>query len=152
MSEKIELSMPLKSADLLGRWSLLSWRQVYDDGRATYPMGQELHGFVQYGDQHMACMIAKRLRPPFTTGGQWSASGEEKAAAYESFMAYCGTYEVSGDTVSHHVESSLFPNWEGGVQKRRARLANGQLQLTARLEEGTPEARTATLLWQRANS
>ena len=58
---------------------------------------------------------------------------------------------VEGDTVTHAVDLSLFPNWQGGQQKRRFALrADGMLELTARLEEGTSEARTARLVWRRA--
>ncbi|MNR06565.1 hypothetical protein D3C85_1226390 [compost metagenome] len=45
---------------------------------------------------------------------------------------------------------SLFPNWEGGSQKRVAIFNGDTLELTARLEEGTAEARTAKLSWRRA--
>ncbi|MNW12958.1 hypothetical protein D3C71_2107770 [compost metagenome] len=45
---------------------------------------------------------------------------------------------------------SLFPNWVGGSQQRVAILEGDVVALTARLEEGTSEARTARLVWQRA--
>lgn len=67
-------------------------------------------------------------------------------------MSYAGTYDVEGDVISHHVELSLFPNWEGGVQRRTARRVGRELHLEARLEEGTPEARTARLVWVPAAS
>ncbi|MCY1306676.1 Lipocalin-like domain protein [compost metagenome] len=57
---------------------------------------------------------------------------------------------MQGDTVLHHVRHSLFPNWEGGTQRRVAQLDGNVLALTARLEEGTSEARTARLVWRRS--
>ncbi len=133
-----------------GRWNILSWEQLYDDGRVVHPMGTELEGFIEYGPYGMFCVIARKDREAFTSGGQWSASDAEKAAAYGSYLTYAGPYDVDGDTVRHHVRHSLFPNWEGGSQKRVAVLDGGVLSLTARLEEGTPEARTAKLVWTRA--
>ena len=30
-----------------GRWSVVSWEQVYDDGRIVSPMGTEIEGFIE---------------------------------------------------------------------------------------------------------
>lgn len=138
------------SADaIMGNWVIDAWEQRYDDGRVKYPMGQELDGFIRYGaDGRMACMISRRSRSR-VTGTQFTCTDAEKIGAYDSFFAYAGTYTVSGDRVAHHVEQSLFPNWEGGVQMRQYMLSGDRLHITARLEEGTPEARTALLAWRR---
>lgn len=140
----------MNAADIQGRWEILAWEQLYDDGRVVHPMGVELEGFIEYGPHGMFCVVAKKGREPFSSGGQWSASDAEKATAYGSYLTYAGGYEVQGDTVLHHVRHSLFPNWEGGSQRRVAQLDGDKLALSARLEEGTPEARTARLLWRRA--
>ena len=138
-------------ADVTGRWDIVSWVQDFDDGRQVYPLGEELEGFIRYTpDGDMVCLIARADRTPFTTGGQWNAADVEKAAAYSSVLAYAGTYDIEGDTVVHHVDLSLFPNWEGGDQRRRFILReDGTLALEARLEDGTAEARTARLVWRR---
>ncbi len=140
----------LTKEDLKGRWSICSWVQEYDDGRKIFPMGEAVTGFIQYGQQHMSCLIARQDRPPFKTGGQWNAEAQEKAAAYESFLSYSGTYSVDGNQIVHKVAASLFPNWVGGEQRRTARMQDGRLHLEARLEEGTPEARTAVLVWEKS--
>lgn len=136
---------------LVGRWDIVAWEQDYDDGRLMYPMGENLQGFIRYeADGDMMCMIARADRENFTTGGQWDASEEERAAAYKSMLSYAGTYEIEGDTVTHHVEISLFPNWVGGDQRRKFVLGDdGTVALEARLEDGTSEARTARLRWHR---
>ncbi len=138
-----------RTANLLGRWDIITWEQRYDDGRIAYPLGQSLAGFIRY-DAHgtMVCGMADKTRPRLT-GGQWNSPESDKARAYTGFFTYSGTYTVTGDLVTHHVEISLFPNWEGGVQKRRFKLDADRLDITARLEEGTPQARTALLSWRR---
>ncbi|MNP06647.1 hypothetical protein D3C76_986410 [compost metagenome] len=133
-----------------GRWNILSWEQLYDDGRVVHPMGTELEGFIEYGPHGMFCVMARKDREQFSSGGQWSANAAEKAAAYDGYLTYAGGYEVDGDNILHHVRHSLFPNWVGGTQHRVAQLDGDVLALTARLEEGTPEARTARLLWRRS--
>jgi hypothetical protein len=140
---------------LIGRWNIISWQQQYDDGRVTYPLGTALEGFIQYQpDGQMLCMMGRADRPNFVTGGQWNASDAEKAAAYSSFMAYAGRYSVDGEWVTHHVDLTLFPNWKHGDQKRRVQLRHGPdgdlLDIVARLEPDTTEARNAILAWKRA--
>jgi hypothetical protein len=139
---------------LLGTWNIISWEQRYDDGRVTYPLGKALDGFIAY-DRHgrMSCMMAKADMVPFESGGQWNASEAERARAYSSFMSYAGRYSINGDVVTHHVEISLFPNWKNNQQKRRVKLlrdhAGDMLEIIARLEDGTSEARSAVLTWKR---
>jgi hypothetical protein len=136
--------------DLVGRWDIISWEQLYDDGRRELPLGESPSGFIRYlADGDMVCMISRAERQRFE-GGQWNAPDAEKARAYDSMLSYCGRYEVDGDIITHRVEASLFPNWIGGAQKRRCEVqADGTLALLARLEENTPQARTARLVWRR---
>lgn len=138
---------------LLGFWKIVSWEQRYDDGRVVLPLGAPLEGFIRYDtDGRMCCMIARASRKSFVKGGQWNAPDEEKAQAYSEMLCYAGTYSLENDMVTHHVDISLFPNWKGGEQKRRLSLDGGHLDIIARLEEGTSEARTAILRWERATA
>jgi len=80
---------------LLGRWSVVSWYQAYDDGHVVYPFGEDPTGFIDYQDAgYMCCTIARSGRANFETGGQWNASAAEKAAAYDSYLSYSGTFDV----------------------------------------------------------
>lgn len=134
-----------------GRWTVVSWEQLYDDGRVILPMGKELEGFIEYGDFGMFCVVAKKDREKFTTGGQWSASDAEKAEAYSSYLTYAGDYDVEGNRISHHIRYSIFPDWSGVTQLRNAELDGDTLSLTtAPLERGTSESRVARLVWKRA--
>jgi hypothetical protein len=54
-----------------------------------------------------------------------------------------------GDELLHKVDLSLNPNWVGTTQRRHAALRGGRLVISARMEDGTAEARTAELIWQR---
>ena len=133
-----------------GRWTVQSWEQLYDDGRVVLPMGTELDGFIEYSDYGMSCVISQKDRKVFNTGGQWSADDTEKAGAYNSYLTYAGGFDVEGNTITHHVKYSIFPNWIGGTQHRFAELQGDVLTLmTAKLEEGTSEARVAKLTFKR---
>ena len=134
-----------------GIWNLRSMEQRYDAGRVVYPFGRDAQGRIYYGpDGTMFCAIQKGGRKPFTTGKQWTASIEEKARAYDDYLTYFGRYEIAGDQVTHLIEISLFPDWIGNRQARTVRIESGVLHITARLENGTPDARTAFLIWDRA--
>lgn len=136
---------------VVGRWDIVSWLQLYEDGRRQAPLGENLEGFIRYlagGD--MVCMIANADQPDFASGGQWNASEGERARAYSSMLAYAGTWRMEGETVVHAIEQSLFPNWKGGDQRRHVRLEGDTLYIEAHLEQGTPEARTAQLKWRRS--
>ena len=142
------MSRQVDKAKLLGRWRIVEWVQRYDDGRRVYPLGRKPRGFIQYDEERMFCFICSGDRAPLG-GSQWTAPQEEKASAYGSCLAYAGSYEIVGDDILHKVNLSLYPNWVGTTQRRRAVLEDERLLLCARLEEGTPQARTADLTWER---
>jgi len=139
----------MEKADVMGRWEVVQWVQEYDDGRRMFPMGEALRGFIRYDENHVTVMIEKGDRTPFSNG-QWNSADAEKAAAYNEFMAYSGEYDVQGSQITHIVMHSLFPAWEGGVQKRQAAIEGDLLTLGGRIEDGTPQARTVKLVWRRA--
>lgn len=138
-----------------GRWEILSWRQEYDDGRCVHPFGEDLEGFIEYGrgTDTMFCVISRKPRTPFRSGGQWDAADADKARAYDEYLTYAGRYSFDGETVTHHIELCIFPNWQGTAQRRKViRQGADEITLVARIEEGSPEARTAILAWRRAAS
>jgi len=141
----------MDTGSLQGRWRIVSWSQDYDDGRQTHPFGDALEGFIAYGEQDMFCVISRLPRTRFTTGGQWDATDWDKARAYDEYLTYAGRYEFDGQMVTHHIEQCIFPNWAGTSQRRKViREGADAITLVARVEEGTPEARTAKLSWVRA--
>ena len=138
---------------MIGRWNVVSWEQRYDDGRVVRPMGDQLEGFIFYAsDGTMFCFIARSNRPHFPSGLQWEGTQTEKAQAYEGLTSYGGRFTLRENQVEHQVEVSSVPNWVGGVQKRVVTLNGDELSISARLEVGTPEARTALLQWRRAST
>lgn len=139
----------LTRQDVEGTWTLLDWVQTYDDGRVVRPFGEQVTGFITYCGDRMSALITKADRPAFVTGGQWNADVAEKACAYDETLAYAGRFTIGAGTLTHHVEASLFPNWVGADQIRHVVLEAGTLRLDARLEEGTDQARTASLVWRR---
>ena len=137
--------------ELLGTWRLVSWRTTYDTGRVIFPMGEDAQGWILYtADGYMAAFLSRAGRPAFTTGEALSADDAEKVAAWDSFFAYSGTYEVDGERVVHHITSSMYPNWVGGDQERNARLDGDTLILTTPPQKTRRGTQTSEVVWRRA--
>ncbi len=62
-------------------------------------------------------IVVKADRKPFAplTKGLLTATTEEKAAAFESYAAYFGTFTIDAHagTVTHHLEDNLVPGRQG---------------------------------------
>lgn len=139
------------SDPLTGTWRLVSWENRTADGRITYPLGEDAKGLIMYGgDGYMFVAIMEPNRTRFGTEDLLGGSFEEKANAAQTYVSYCGTYELRGETVVHHVELSLFPNWVGVEQERLVSVTPERLELSTRptFFDGTEQ--TARLVWQRA--
>ena len=126
---------------LVGRWRLVSWSARTADGTVTYPFGERAQGSVVYTPGGwMSGTLAYGDRADLATGDVVGGSEEQRAAAFSTYLSYCGTYEVQGDVVVHHIEMSLFPNWVGGDQKRHFELSGDELVLrTPPMEIGGQE-------------
>jgi hypothetical protein len=116
---------------LVGAWRLRSWVSIEDNGSEALPMGETPNGLVVYSaDGTMIGIMGPGDRPRFATDDVTGGTIEERARAFATFIAYGGSYEVDGETVTHRVESSLFPNWTGTTQQRRWELDDGGRRLT----------------------
>jgi Lipocalin-like domain len=140
----------MSSNPLVGTWRLISWENRTLDGEVSHPLGEDASGYIAYNeDGYVFVAIMRPARRPFRSGDLLSGSAAEKASAAETYVSYCGRYEFHGDTVLHHVELSLFPNWVGVTQERLVTISGDRLTLSTRplLLEGRQQ--TAQLLWQR---
>ena len=144
----------MESNPLIGTWRLLSWEnRSVEEGQVSYPLGEDATGYIMYNeDSYMFVAIMGSNRPKFAADDLLSATKEEEALAEETYVSYCGRYDFEGDTVVHHVEMSLFPNWIGGDQERLVDLRANRLTLSTRplLLRGIQQ--TAHLIWERVST
>jgi hypothetical protein len=99
----------------------------------------------------IAVLIGDPRRVAFPTSDSRSATDAEVRAAFDSYLAYFGTFAVHADQgfVVHHLEMSLLPNWTGGDQVRHFELQGDRLTLkTPSMVIGGVE-QVATLVWER---
>lgn len=132
---------------LAGAWNLVSYESVEPDGARRRPFG-DVVGRINYDTAgHMAGQVMRRDRAPVDLRD--AAAGTVRAA-YTGYIAYFGTYDVNdaGDTVVHHVEGALNPEWVGGDQVRRMRFDGDLLILEADVPKPSGLARHV-LTWRR---
>ena len=118
---------------LLGTWKLESWTAEDRDGIETRPFGFETAGTLTYSHGHrVSVQIMRTGRDRFEDDSALGGTSAEAEAAYRGFLAYAGTYEVDteGETVTHRVETSSFPNWEGSEQVRHFKLEGDVLEMS----------------------
>ena len=137
---------------LVGTWQLVSCELRGADNQVTYPYGKDAAGYLMYTrDGYMSVSIMTANRPKFATKELVGGNIEEKAAAAETYLSYCGTYEIQVDRVIHHVEVSLFPNWISVGQERILELSGDRLSLSTPPFLANGKQQTAHLIWERAH-
>jgi hypothetical protein len=135
---------------LIGTWRLISWENRSLDGQISYPLGKDAVGYIIYNqDGYMFVAIMRPDRATFAAGDLLSGSIEEKAYAAGTYVSYCGRYEFRGDTVIHHVDLSLFPNWVGVDQERLVEVRGDRLTLSSRPILLGGMQQSAHLIWER---
>ena len=140
----------MTSNPLIGTWRLVFWENRSVDGQISYPLGEDAAGYIMYNqDGYMFVAIMRSDRANFAVGDLLSGSMEEKAYAAGTYVSYCGRYEFRGDTVIHHVELSLFPNWVGVEQERLVEVRGDRLTVSTHPMLFGGAQRTAHLVWER---
>ncbi len=144
----------LNVADLLGSWELIEWRIEYSEGRPpSWPFGKDAVGLLMYApDGWMSATMSKAQRAALQDGSAMKPDEASKARSFGEYLAYCGTWSLSGSTVSHDVRMSMNPVLIGLPHARNGRIENGRLSLVA-LEPGPAGAtRTHHIVWRRPAS
>jgi len=141
------------SVPIVGAWKFISFEIQKADGQVIYPFGKNAQGSIIYTRSgRFSAQVKRPDRPQFASGDQMKGTIEEIEANYKGFVSYYGPYEFDSENgfMVHHVEGSLFPNWEGQPQKRFFELSGNRLKLSSppTLWGGGGEI-VAVLLWER---
>lgn len=142
----------MENVRFVGTWKLVSVEALSTNGEVTYSYGTDPIGMLMYdSDGNMSVMLMRRDRPKFASDDSQRGTPEEKKAAFESSMSYCGTYKIDEEkgTVTHHVEGSTFPNWTGTDQVRLFKFSNDQLLLSTLPMSVGGNKLSVNLLWAR---
>ena len=118
---------------LVGTWRLISMVTELENGEIYYGFGKNPNGIIIYSPcGHMSAHIVNPNRPTVRSADQQRASDDEVRQNFEGYIAYFGTYEINENEskVIHHVEGSLYKNWEGDVQERLYEISGNRIKLT----------------------
>jgi len=148
---EIEEEAEMPENPFVGAWALVSFEVRSASGAITYPFGHDVRGYIVYShDGYMSVAFMQAGRAKCKSEDVRGASAEEKVSAMDTYLSYCGRYEVRGDKVVHHIEVSLFPNWIGQDQERLFRLEGDQLTLSTPPMPIGGQEQTAHLIWKRS--
>lgn len=139
----------------IGSWKLLSSEYWTSDGEVIYPMGKEVTGRLMYSpDGYMSVQHMMAHREPFASSDWLRGTPAEFKAAFESYRAYYGTWEVDEKkgAVTHHIEAGSFPNWYGTDFVRFYEITGNRLTLRATPQLMDGKTVTVYLIWEKLNS
>jgi len=138
---------------LAGTWALVSMTYVDRDGNEIAPWGLQPLGRITYTDdgRFSAVLASPERSMPRPSG---SAPIAAQAAAFRNGAAYCGTYELDGDTMYHHVEVAIDPTWQDTIQERAVGYDGTYLTLSTQpmVTRRDPAGHVLTLKWEKLKS
>jgi len=137
--------------ELIGEWTLVSWNGEDEDGEAVSHGGDEPTGELVYlPSGRMAVQIQSDGRDEFGSTDRDAGSATERAIAYSTYNAYCGTFSVpEPGKVVHHVELSIHPDQPGMDKEREYELDGDQLTLRTQAIQTESGPATSELRWRR---
>lgn len=117
-----------------------------------YPLGEDALGqaiFTESG--YVSAQLMRAGRPNFVSNNQALGTPEEILQSFQGYVAYYGRCELDLEkqTITTHVEGSLYPNWVGGEQIRFYEFNEDRLVLRTPPITLGDEKITGVLTWQR---
>ena len=129
----------------VGTWRLVTIEN-YDDTGVARP-GAYTGGRIMYDAAgQMSAQLTRPDRPPLPS----DAGEAPRAAAYTSYVAYYGAYQIdaAAGKVTHKVEGSLNPNWPKTDLPRYFAFSDGNNTLKLSIRNAAGRV-TGTLTWAR---
>lgn len=106
---------------IIGSWDFVVAEVKAPDGTKTYPFGQTPKGIIVFtpDGRFTQIHVASDL-PKIASNNRLTGTPEEYAAIMRRSISVFGTYSIdeAQKTVTFHIVSASFPNWEGESQTR----------------------------------
>ncbi len=138
---------------LVGNWKLLSWSRVVDGIPEAGPFGSAPIGHhIFTADGYFCVGVMPPDRAKFAGADYRAGSLQEKASAFDTYVSYCGRYEINEQERSLLLrpDVSWFPNWTGTSLKRLAEVTGDRLTFKFRLPGLEGKVVESVFVWQRA--
>ena len=108
-------------AQIVGTWDFVVAEITGADGKKSFPFGETPKGVLIFTPEGRFAQIhAASDLPKIASGNRLTGTPEEYATINRRSLSLFGTYTVDEDkkTVTFHITSSTFPNFEGEAQTR----------------------------------
>ena len=116
-------AQPAKSLkqQIVGTWDFVVAEVIAPDGKKSFPFGETPKGILiftpdgRFAQIHIASDV-----PKLASNNRLTGTAEEYAEIMRRSVSVFGTYTVDEDnkTVTYHIASASFPNWQGEAQTR----------------------------------
>jgi hypothetical protein len=124
---------------LVGTWTYVSVDTVRPDGSRTPMFGPNPQGLASFdGNGRYILLTSRSGQPKFASNNRTEGTPEEYKAVVQGTIAHFGRYTVNEaeKTITFHIETSTFPNWNGVEQKRPFTLTGDELRWTTAASSG----------------
>jgi len=141
------------SDKLINTWLLVSFEMRKEKGDIVYPFGKDVKGMLIYTSSgNFSAQVMQNDRPLFKSGDQMKGSSEEIEASFKGVISYFGhyTFDEKENSVLHHIEGSLFPNWKGLTMKRFTEFKDDILELSTEPLTWGGENSIGMIVWRRS--
>jgi hypothetical protein len=106
---------------IVGTWEFVVAEIIGGDGKKSFPFGETPKGVLIFTTEGRFAQIhAASDLPKIASGNRLTGTAEEYATINRRSLSLFGSYTVDEDrkTVTFHIASSTFPNFEGEAQTR----------------------------------
>jgi hypothetical protein len=128
---------------LVGTWFYQSVDIVRADGSREPLFGTNPRGMASFdATGHYILMTSRADLPRFAAKGRTNGTAEENMAVVHGSIAHFGRYTVNEaeKTITFHIETSTFPNWNGLDQTRPVTIVGDELTWKTPASTGTGTA------------
>jgi len=117
---------------------------------STDSFGKGARGYLMLApDGHYSLTVMRAALPRFASGSRTKGTPDEVKAVVDGSIAHVGTFTIDdgGKSITFHIESSTFPNWDGTMQKRPLKLSGDLLTFTVTAPSGGGSS--TDVVWKR---
>jgi len=134
--------MSIQPSDIIGTWHLVDNYVENPDGTRTPTRGPHPTGILMYTtDGYMNAITRWRDRDL----GEGNAADKERM--FDTYQNYAGRWSLDGNTVTHHIDHALNPNFVGSSRDRKIDYQGDRMVYVGLGSDGVSKG---TIVWQRA--
>jgi hypothetical protein len=135
---------------LAGTYSGVSFSTTDGAGKTTQIFGENPRAMmVLTPDGRYSIIVMRANLPKFASNARPKGTPDENKAVIDGSIAHFGRYAIDekDNSITFHVESSTFPNWDGAPQKRPFTVKGDQLSY--KVPTASTGTGSAEVIWKR---